>query len=136
MVTANLRVSIQDRPSAPGTPSLVDGTLTANSVQLAWSPADANGAAIDAYTVAGSGIRQDCAGSETSCVIGGLTAGQPYVFVVTARNSVGESSPSAPSAVIVPDAAARPSRGRRQRSTWARVSCRSAGWCRPASSPR
>jgi hypothetical protein len=104
VVTANLRVSIQDRPSAPGTPALIDGTLTAGSVQLAWSPADANGAAIDAYTVAGSGIRQDCAGSETSCVIGGLTAGQPYVFVVTARNSVGESSPSAPSAVIVPDA--------------------------------
>ncbi len=104
VVTANLRVSIQDRPSAPGTPSAVDGTLAATSVQLAWSPADANGAAIDAYTVAGSGIRQDCPGSETSCVIGGLTAGQPYVFVVTARNSVGESSPSAPSAVIVPDA--------------------------------
>ena len=104
VVTANLRVSIQDRPSAPGTPSLVEGTLAANSVQLAWSPADANGAAIDAYTVAASGIRQDCAGSETSCVIGGLTSGQPYVFVVTARNSVGESSPSAPSAVIVPDA--------------------------------
>ncbi len=104
VVTANLRVSIQDRPSAPGTPSLVDGTLGASSIQLTWSPADANGAAIDAYTVAGSGIRQDCAGSETSCVISGLTAGQAYVFVVTARNSVGESGPSAPSAVIVPDA--------------------------------
>ena len=104
VVTANLRVSIQDKPSAPGTPALVDGTLTAGSVQLAWSPAAANGAAIEAYTVAGSGIRQDCAGSESSCVIGGLTAGQPYVFVVTARNAVGESGPSAPSAVIVPDA--------------------------------
>ena len=105
MVTANLRVSIQDRPSAPGAPALVDGTLTAGSVQLAWSPADANGAAIEAYTVTGSGIRQDCPGSESSCVISGLTAGQPYVFVVTARNSVGESRPSAPSAAIVPDAA-------------------------------
>ena len=27
VVTANLRVSIQDKPSAPGTPALVDGTL-------------------------------------------------------------------------------------------------------------
>lgn len=104
VVTANLRVSIQDKPSAPGTPAVVNGTLAAGSVQLTWSPAAANGAAIDTYTVTGSGIRQDCAGSETSCVIGGLTAGRSYVFVLTARNSVGESSPSAPSEVIVPDA--------------------------------
>jgi hypothetical protein len=104
VVTAKLQVSIQDRPSTPGTPAVVDGTLTADSVQLAWSPADANGAAIEGYSVVGSGIRQDCAGSGSACVIGGLTPGLPYVFVVTARNSVGESDPSAPSAVIVPDA--------------------------------
>ena len=55
-VTANLRVSIQDRPSAPGVPALVDGTLTARSVQVAWAPADANGAPVDAYTVTGSGV--------------------------------------------------------------------------------
>ena len=49
-------------------------------------------------------MNQECSGSESSCVISGLTAGQPYVFVVTARNSVGVSAPSAPSAAIVPDA--------------------------------
>ena len=79
--------------------------MTASTVQLSWAPADANGAAIDGYTVTGSGVRQDCPGSDSACTIGGLTAGQPYVFVVTARNSVGESAPSAPSAAIVPDAA-------------------------------
>ena len=36
-------------------------------------------------------------------MIGGLTPGQAYVFVLTATNSVGRSDPSAPSAVIVPD---------------------------------
>ncbi|MEP6559636.1 MAG: fibronectin type III domain-containing protein [Nakamurella sp.] len=105
VVQARLRVSIQDKPSAPGVPTPVDGTLTASSVQLAWPPADANGAAIDGYTVLGNGLRQDCAGSDSSCTVSGLTAGQPYVFVVSARNSVGESTPSAPSAPIVPDAA-------------------------------
>ena len=104
-VTANLRISIQDRPSVPGVPAPVDGTLTARSVQLAWAPADANGAPVESYTVTGGGVRQDCPGSEASCLITGLTPGQPYILVVTARNVVGESGPSGPSAPIVPDAA-------------------------------
>ena len=104
-VTANLRISIQDRPSVPGVPAPVDGTLTARSVQLAWAPADANGAPVESYTVTGGGVRQDCPGSEASCLITGLTPGQPYILVVTARNAVGESAPSGPSAPIVPDAA-------------------------------
>jgi hypothetical protein len=98
-------VQIQDRPSAPGVPAAVPGTVTARSVQLQWEPADANGAPVQTYTVTGNGLRQDCPGSDSSCVIGGLTPGQAYVFVVTATNSVGESAPSAPSAVIVPDVA-------------------------------
>ncbi|MET0965919.1 MAG: Ig-like domain-containing protein, partial [Nakamurella sp.] len=84
VVTARLRVAIQDKPSAPGVPTPVEGTVTAGSVQLTWAPADANGAAIDGYTVIGNGIRQDCAGSASTCTIDGLTAGQPYAFVVTA----------------------------------------------------
>lgn len=107
-VTATLRVQIQDRPSAPGVPAAVPGTVTARSVQLQWAPADANGAAVQYYTVTGSGVRQDCPGSGSACVLGGLIPGQAYVFVVTATNSVGESAPSAPSAVIVPDVAPAP----------------------------
>jgi hypothetical protein len=101
VVTTNLRVSIQDRPSAPGTPAVVDGTLGARAVQLAWTPSDANGAAISAYTVTGGGISQDC--PDSTCVIGGLTPGQPYIFVVTAENTVGVSGASAPSVAIIPD---------------------------------
>ena len=104
-VTATLRVQIQDRPSAPGVPAAVPGTVTARSVQLQWEPADANGAPVQNYTVSGGGIRQACPGADSSCVIGGLTPGQAYVFVVSATNSVGESAPSAPSAVIIPDVA-------------------------------
>lgn len=102
-VTATLRVHIQDRPSAPGLPSPVPGTLTARSVQLQWEPADANGAPVQRYTVTGGGIRQECPGSDSTCVVTGLTPGQGSVFVVTATNAVGESPPSAPSEVILPD---------------------------------
>ncbi len=108
VVTATLRVSIQDRPSAPGTPGVVDGTTTATGVQLVWEPADANGSAITGYTVQGGGISRDCPGSQTSCVIDGLVPGRPYVFVVTATNGVGSSNPSPPSTAIVPDAAPAP----------------------------
>lgn len=105
LVTATLRVQIQDRPTAPGVPAAVPGTVTAHSVQLQWEPAGANGAPVQNYTVTGGGIRQDCLGSDSTCVIGGLTPGQAYVFGVTATNAIGESAPSAPSAVIVPDVA-------------------------------
>ncbi len=108
VVTATLRVSIQDRPSAPGTPGVVDGTTTATSVQLVWEPADANGSAITGYTVQGGGVSRDCPGSQTSCVVDGLVPGRPYVFVVTATNAVGSSNPSPPSTAIVPDAAPAP----------------------------
>ena len=104
VVTATLRVSIQDKPSAPGVPTVVDGTLTAGGVQLAWTPADANGAPVEGYTVTAGGVRQDCPGTDSACQISGLVTGAQYVFVVTARNAVGESPPSGPSAVIVPDA--------------------------------
>ena len=102
-VTATLRVRIQDRPGAPGVPSAVPGTITARSVQLQWEPAAANGAPVQQYTVAGGGLRQECPGSDSTCVITGLTPGQAAVFVVTAINAVGESPASAPSAVILPD---------------------------------
>lgn len=102
-VTATLRVQIQDRPSAPGVPAAVPGTVTARGVQLQWDPADANGAPVQTYSVTGGGITQDCPGADSTCLIGGLTPGQAYVFVVTAANQVGRSAPSAPSAVIVPD---------------------------------
>ncbi|MFN8198840.1 MAG: fibronectin type III domain-containing protein [Nakamurella multipartita] len=104
LVTATLRVQIQDRPSAPGVPAAVPGTVTARSVQLQWAPSAANGAPVQNYTVSGGGITQDCPGSDSTCVIGGLTPGQAFVFVVSATNAVGRSDPSAPSAVIVPDA--------------------------------
>ncbi len=104
-VTATLRVGIQDRPSAPGAPGVIDGTATATSVQLVWAPAEDNGSVITEHTVQGDGVTQTCPGAETSCVITGLTPGQGYSFVVTASNAVGNSDPSPPSAAIVPDSA-------------------------------
>ena len=105
VVRATARISIQDRPSAPGAPAVVPGTLTARGVQLVWTPAEANGAPILGYTISGNGVQQDCPGVESSCSLNGLQPGQGYVLTVTARNEVGVSPPSAPSATIVPNAA-------------------------------
>ena len=75
VVTASLRVSIQDRPSAPGTPALVDGTLDRAQRATGLVAADANGAADRRPTRSpAAAIQQDCPGSESSCVISGLTA--------------------------------------------------------------
>ncbi|SDO40106.1 Fibronectin type III domain-containing protein [Nakamurella panacisegetis] len=103
-VAGTLTVTTQDVPSAPGTPSVVAGTLSAHSVELTWAAADPNGAPITGYTVSGNGISQTCPGNAPSCRLDGLQAGDGYRFSVIAHNAIGNSPPSPVSAAVVPDA--------------------------------
>jgi hypothetical protein len=97
-----LSVTVRDRPSAPGRPTV--GGLTENSVVLSWSPPQSNGAPITGYTVSSEdgSVTVPCA--STACTIGGLTAGRDYRFEVTATNAVGTSAPSALSDTVRPQA--------------------------------
>ena len=71
------------------------------------APATDGGSAITAYTVSASppvsGATQTClTAGETSCVVTGLTNGQPYSFTVTAANAGSTSEPSLASAPVTP----------------------------------
>lgn len=103
-VDAVLMISTQGVPSAPGTPTLISGSVSAQSVEISWEPSDSHGSPVTGYTVAGDGIEQSCPGSATECRIDGLSAGHRYRFAVVAHSAVGDSPPSPLSAPIVADA--------------------------------
>jgi len=101
-VSATMTVTVQAVPSAPGTPSRVDGDVSATAVDLRWEPSSANGAKVTGYTVT-SGLKSILCMSESSCSIPNLTPGSPYRFTVVAHNAVGDSLPSPSSDAITPD---------------------------------
>ncbi|MCJ1696309.1 Ig-like domain-containing protein [Rathayibacter caricis] len=95
-----IRLTVQGRPAAPGTPSV--SSVQDRTVVLSWSDGTSNGSPITTHTVKWNGGSQDC--PATTCTIEGLTNDREYTFTVTATNSVGESDPSPVSAVARPDA--------------------------------
>lgn len=96
-----LRVTVQGAPDQVGRP-LVE-TVGNKMVVLRWSPPDNNGRPITSYTVTSKteGFSQKCA--TTTCTLTGLTNNKEYTFQVVATNEIGDSEPSAPSAVARPD---------------------------------
>ncbi len=95
-------VTVKDRPSQPGTPVEVAGTLSNSSVSLEWAASDPRGAQQVTYRVRADGIDQECA--STTCRIDGLVTGRTYRFTVVAVSEVGTSDPSNPSTGITADA--------------------------------
>jgi putative nucleotidyltransferase with HDIG domain len=92
----------------PGAPTSVHGASGNGRVTLSWaSPTSDGGAPVTEYIVVPS-VNQTVqaptvfASSATTEAVGGLTNGTPYAFTVVAVNRVGDSPPSAPSAVVVP----------------------------------
>ena len=97
--TGQVTVNVIGRPLPPGAPSAVADNATA---VVTWSPAEGNGAGVDAYEVQGGGQTISTGGS-TTATFGGLTNGVPVQFTVRAHNAAGWSEWSAPSPAVTPD---------------------------------
>jgi len=87
------------KPDAPTGVSATTGGSRSSTVS--WIvPSTDGGSTIDLYTVT-SNRGQTCTSVTTSCSVTGLSDATTYTFTVTARNSVGTSASSAPSAAIL-----------------------------------
>ncbi|WP_246954780.1 Ig-like domain-containing protein [Brachybacterium sp. Marseille-Q7125] len=101
-VSGEIRVTVRGLPEEPSAPRI--GEVGDGFVELNFKPGADNGAPIRGYTVtsaSGPAVSQEC--SSTSCRITGLSNDTEYTFQVVATNEVGDSKPSAPSAVARPD---------------------------------
>jgi hypothetical protein len=96
--------------SSPVTPKTVPGAptgvvATAGNAQASVSfvaPASDGGAAVLSYTVTAFPGGTSVTGPSSPLIVGGLTNGTGYSFVVVATNAVGTGTESASSAVVTP----------------------------------
>jgi Fibronectin type III domain len=90
--------------AAPDAPTGVTGTPGNGAVMVSWTAPYSGGATITGYTVSSTpGGTYTCTTTgATSCIVSGLTNGNPYQFVVTAANGVGVSGPSTASTPVSP----------------------------------
>jgi hypothetical protein len=97
-------------PAAPGTVTVSGGS---GSVNVTWSAAAPNGAAVTSYTAAayttatGGNPASQCSTTDGSlaCTIPGLKQGTPYFIDVTATNRVGVGAASSPRSPGTPSGA-------------------------------
>jgi hypothetical protein len=103
-------VTPQATPRAPSAPTGVTATVGDASATVSWTPpADEGTDDITGYTVTSQpgNISMNAGPSATSLRVTGLTNGTSYTFVVTAKNSVGSSAPSAASNAVTPTSTPR-----------------------------
>ncbi|MCL2850454.1 MAG: fibronectin type III domain-containing protein, partial [Micrococcales bacterium] len=101
-VEARITLQVAAVPLAPGAPRVVE--IRDKAVLLAWGAPDGRGLDISGYRVTIRGTNRQVLCPTTSCVVDGLTNGTTYTFTVAARNAVGWSEESPPSAPAAPDA--------------------------------
>ncbi len=106
------RATLAAAASVPGPPRI--GSATRDYVQSVvsfGSPLDNGGSKVTAYTVTARDITEPSRGGQTAIgtaspiEVHGLTAGDSYVFSVTATNAVGVGAPSPETSAVVPLAA-------------------------------
>ena len=91
--------------AVPQPPTGVAAVAGDGQVTVSWSaPTDDGGSPVLDYTATANPGGATCTTTSTSCVVSGLTNGTGYTFTVTARNAIGMSVPSAPSATVTPAA--------------------------------
>ncbi|MEP7054292.1 MAG: fibronectin type III domain-containing protein [Actinomycetota bacterium] len=87
-------------PGAPAVPVAMRGD---RQVSVSWTPpSDNGGSAVTAYTVVANPGGASCSTTGLNCIVSGLVNGTGYTFTVIAINAVGSSTPSAPTALVVP----------------------------------
>ena len=92
-------------PTPPGKPTRVSATAGAGMALVSWTAGPSNGSPIGSYLVTSTPDGKTCTTADTSCVVSGLTNGQPYTFTVTATNGMGPGPASDPSNSVTPAAA-------------------------------
>jgi secreted trypsin-like serine protease len=96
-----LREYVHLPQSPPGSPTGVQvNALQGARVLVSWVPPVNDGGAEISYVASTSTDQRTCTTDTTSCVISGLSIGTSYTVTVTSGNSIGLSSPSAPSASV------------------------------------
>ncbi|MCU1352495.1 MAG: Ricin lectin, partial [Acidimicrobiales bacterium] len=92
-----------DTAVAPGPPATPTATAGPGRARVAWTK-PTTGGAVDAYLVtsAPGGVTKEVPAATTAVLFTGLTNDTAYRFTVVARNTIGSSPPSAPSAAVVP----------------------------------
>ena len=91
---------------APTPPVNIRASVTGTSVRVRWdAPGDDGGTGVTAYTVTSSASSPPSSGctatgSETTCLVGGLTTNRDYAFTVRAENAVGLSARSTDSNTV------------------------------------
>ena len=94
-------------PVAPGAPSVVSVTRGVRTISTAYAaPASDGGSPITGYKATcvssnGGITRSSTLSLANPLVVGSLTSGKTYTCTAVARNAVGYSTPSAPSAAVV-----------------------------------
>jgi hypothetical protein len=96
--------------SVPGAPGSFTGDTGGGNVSLHWNPpASAGGTPVIGYTISAPGVRPvtvtghtvnwATSGDSIFTTVGGLTAGTPYTFQITADNVAGPGAPAATTVV-------------------------------------
>ena len=101
--SATVTVTPRSLGTAPSAPLSVTTTAGDTRVAVRWvTPVSSGGSAITSYTVTSTPGGLTCTTSTNACVVAELTNGESYTFTVTAKNAVGTSVASEPSAAVSP----------------------------------
>ena len=101
--SATVTVTPRSAATVPSAPLSVTAIAGDTRVAVRWvTPASSGGSAITSYTVTSALGGFTCTTSTNACVVTELTNGVSYTFIVTAKNAVGTSVASAPSAAVSP----------------------------------
>jgi hypothetical protein len=88
--------------TVPEAPTMSQTTRANSAITVSWTPRGDGGSPITGFRATASPSGRTCESVTHSCTISGLTNGIAQTVSIVARNLVGSSQPSEPSAAITP----------------------------------